>query len=459
MRVGVRGALEARVVGRLQRWSAVMPTDYSAYYSESASAVLNASVAAESRTSIDGALGYPAPECPYHAEAEAFVGKLAIGKYRTAEQDKCYCDKCYSGPDVLEDPPGLVAPRGWVKFALNVPPPTQTDTSDWSPSFYGVASEPVLRRALRNGHLLSPSEALQDGSLLDNDELESVDDLWPEDTSDISVRLRAFYRLHSPEHEDKAEQLAQRFAAAPSKLNKELRKRYDGADLSDPLFLHESRGRAMDAFWTSPTIRYAGLKYYARPQEYVSSGAFAGGSSMAASMAFECRQRPGSFGKGPETMGFRRLAMQRFPGWDSAMDQEWVHVKHDEVEWTARDYNPKDVQLVSLMVRVFATNDVSGSTEHEEYCSPLDTEHRPLLAQWNNFMSTHHNTAKAPFKADKAAKRCEGCSRPFGRTMDAREGPQFRRRHHCRACGGERALHPPCAFCSLALSCGYVVGY
>ncbi len=438
-----------------------MPTDYSAYYSDSASAVLDASVAAESRTSIDGALGYPAPECPYHAEAEAFIGTLGIGKYRTTEEDKCYCDRCYTGPDVFKDRPGLVAPRGWVQFALNVPPPPETDTSDWCPSFYGVASEPVLRRALRNGHLLSPSEAIQDGSLLDNDELESADDLWPEDTSDTSVRLRAFYRIHSPEHEDKAEQLAQRFANAPAKLNKELRKRYDGADLSDPMFLHECRGRAMDAFWTSPTIKYAGLKYYARPQEYGkgSSGAFAGESSMAASMAFECRQRPGSFGKGPETMGFRRLAMQRFPGWDSAMDQEWVHVNHDEVEWTARDWNPKDVQLISLMVRVFAAKDDPGSTEHEEYCSPLDMEHRSLLAQWNNFMSTHHNTAKAPFRPDKAAKRCEGCSRPFGRTMDAREGPQYRRRHHCRACGGElsRSLHR-LALSSLASSRALICG-
>ena len=432
--------------------------DYSAYYSDSASDIVNASVAAEARASVDASLEYPALECPLHAEAEAYVRALGIGKYRVAEEDRCYCDQCYSGPDMVEGRPGLVAPRGWVKFALDIPPPTEGDTSDWSSSFYGVASEAVLRRALRNGHLLSPSEALQDGSLLDTDEardeLESADDLAPQDTSDTTLRLRAFYRMHSPELEDKAEDLAQRFANMPSKLNKELGKRYGGANLSDPLFLHECRGRAMDAFWTSPTIKYAGLKYYARPQEYGkgSCGVFAGESEMAACMAFECKQRPGSFGKGPETLGFRRLAMQKFPGWGSAMDQEWVHVDHDEVEWTARDWSPKDVQLTALMVRVFAASEASeaGSMQHEEYCSPLDVEHRPLLAQWNNFMSTHHNTTKAPFKPDKAAKRCEWCTRPFGNSMDARDGPQYRRRHHCRACGGERSFLSPARN---ALSC------
>ena len=432
-----------------------MSTDYSAYYSASASATVAASTSSAealtprqgSRTSIDGALEYPAPSCPYHAEAEAYIGKLGIGKYRMVDDDRCYCERCYSGPDVLEECPGVVAPRGWVSFALDAPPPIRDDTSGWSSSFYGLASDKVLRRALRNGHLLAPSEALLDGSLMHDDGSESASGLWPEDTSDTAIRLRAFYRIHAPENEEKAAMLAERFADSPTKLNKELRKRHHGADLSDPLFLHECRGRARDAFWTSPTIKYAGLKHYARPEVYGpgTCGDFVGKPAMAACMALQVQQRPGSFSAGPETLGFRRLAKQGFPGWDTHTKREWPHVDPDKVEWTSSEWTPKDARPTALLVRVYPTGSDVEDPEGEHYRSPLDTEHRPLLAQWNNFMSTHHNTSKAPFKPDKSTKRCEGCSRSFGRTMDAREGPQYRRRHHCRACGGENhpSIPPP----------------
>lgn len=409
--------------------------------------------------STDGALDHPTPECPFHAEAAAFIGTLGIDEYRATEADQCYCDRCYAGPDMAEGRPGLVAPRGWVKFGITSP--TDGAVSDWASSFYGVSSKPVLRRALHNGHVLAPSEALQDGNLLDENQAESPSDLLEQATSDASLRLRAFYRMHSPEHEDKVELLAERFAYDLGKLNKELRKRYAGADLSAPLFLHECRGRATNALWTSPTIKYAGLKYYARPQEYGKGtyGEYASERLMAASMAFECRQRPGSFDKGPETMGFRRLAMQNFPGWDKTMDQEWSLANQDEVEWAAHAYNPEDIQLTALMVRVFSAADVPESTEHEKYRSPLDEEYRPLLAQWNNFMSTRHNTTKAAFKPDKASKQCEECGRPFGRTMDPRGGPQYRRRHHCRACGGKypRTLRPPAPTVLLSSICVVVV--
>ena len=54
----------------------------------------------------------------------------------------------------------------------------------------------------------------------------------------------------------------------------------------------------------------AGLKYYAPSHPYGAGkyGDFAGEGSMAASMVLQVQQRPGSFRKGVESLGFRRLA-------------------------------------------------------------------------------------------------------------------------------------------------------
>ena len=61
------------------------------------------------------------------------------------------------------------------------------------------------------------------------------------------------------------------------------------------------RGNSTDAvIYTSPTVKYAGLKFYAEPQP------FGDGLSMAASIVLQCRQKPGSFTKQGETMAFNQ---------------------------------------------------------------------------------------------------------------------------------------------------------
>ena len=58
-------------------------------------------------------------------------------------------------------------------------------------------------------------------------------------------------------------------------------------------------GRQDEVIYTSPTMKYAGLKFYAEPQQF-------GGDGLSASMVMQCRQRPGSFKTQGETMGFTR---------------------------------------------------------------------------------------------------------------------------------------------------------
>ena len=254
-------------------------TDYSQYYSSSGASMVEASSAAAA-TAIDASvevteprpmtprdepigLTMTPPDCPVHAEAQQFVESLGIGKFRAPARDQCFCGlypQCYpDGPDLLDEPgpTGCVAPRGWVSFGLEAPPERtlKADTSEWSSSFYGVKSTKVLSRSLGNGHLVGLGDALLDGSLLNDDGEVNSTGLWPEDPEEISTRLRAFYRKHQPENEEKAETVAEKFAGPGmrAKLDKELR-RYHQSDLNQSLFLGECEGRERSVFWTSPTV-------------------------------------------------------------------------------------------------------------------------------------------------------------------------------------------------------------
>ena len=64
--------------------------------------------------------------------------------------------------------------------------------------------------------------------------------------------------------------------------------------------------RQDEVFYTSPTVKYAGLKFYAEPQLFLAAGADGQKRPMAGSIALQCRQKPGSFEMQGETMGFNR---------------------------------------------------------------------------------------------------------------------------------------------------------
>ena len=94
-------------------------------------------------------------------------------------------------------------------------------------------------------------------------------------------------------------------------------------------------------FYTSPTVGYAGLKFYAEPQQYVSA---ATGDEMAGSIALQCRQRPGSFTMQSETMGFTRR-------WAGHLDQCCPHVPPGQLEWKS-DINAAAIAY-GLLVRTW----------------------------------------------------------------------------------------------------------
>ena len=121
-------------------------------------------------------------------------------------------------------------------------------------------------------------------------------------------------------------------------------------------------GRQDRVFYTSPTVRYAGLKYYARPQCFEVPGGSSddvAATGLAASMVLQCRQKPTSYQCQGETMGFE----QNWPG----HLQRWCpHVQLSEIEWMS-DTNVAAIPY-RLLVRVF---DVDTD---KEYQSPIDAQ-------------------------------------------------------------------------------------
>jgi hypothetical protein len=179
-------------------------------------------------------------ECEYQAQARAFVETLDISKaYFDPEHDCCYCPDCYKKewPNTIEDegPTPYVVPRGWVGFGLKLPPRASYEKLDvfkqWTVSFHGVSSPMIVESVLQNGMLAKPGDAL----------------LKPH----------------------------------PRGLG--------GCSKDGCCILHSTKcaGRQDGVIYTSSTVTYAGLKFYACPQPF--------GEGLAASMAFQCVQQPGSF--------------------------------------------------------------------------------------------------------------------------------------------------------------------
>jgi hypothetical protein len=119
-------------------------------------------------------------------------------------------------------------------------------------------------------------------------------------------------------------------------------------------------GRQDSFFYTSPTIRYAGLKFYAEPQWWR-------GGTMCASIALQCRQRPESFRTQGETMLFEKQ-------WEGHLAMTCPHVDLDEIEW----FSDTHVAAIpyGLLVRTWPT----GADPHADvYKSPVDQAHHKSL--------------------------------------------------------------------------------
>jgi hypothetical protein len=123
-----------------------------------------------------------------------------------------------------------------------------------------------------------------------------------------------------------------------------------GDILLDGTTLHSAKcARRQDkVFYTSPTIKYAGLKFYAEPQRV--------GGGRRASIALQCRQKPGSFETQGETMRFAR----EMPG---HLGRACPHVDLRTIEW--KSGNNVAAIPYGLLIRTFGADD-------NGYRSPLD---------------------------------------------------------------------------------------
>ena len=118
-------------------------------------------------------------------------------------------------------------------------------------------------------------------------------------------------------------------------------------------------GRQDPWFYTSPTIGYAGLMFYAEPKPFEWQGRWFEGS-----IVLQCRQRPGSYTTQGETMGFAR----DWPGHLEALCGALFDL--NTIEWLS-DENVGVIPC-GLLVRVWK---LGSDPERVNYSSPIDPPH------------------------------------------------------------------------------------
>ena len=145
-----------------------------------------------------------AEECPREA-GRAFLATLNVRPaFLNGAHDRCYCGKCYRGPDVMQTdgPFPYVIPRGWLRFGLELSLRAEAMEErffrEWCVSFHGAAPE-VCKQILEGGGMLLPGDKLLDNSVLQSE---------------------------------------------------------------------RCAGRQDRCFYTSPSVRYAGLRFYAKPRRF-----------------------------------------------------------------------------------------------------------------------------------------------------------------------------------------------
>ena len=227
--------------------------------------------------------------CPKHY-AKEFLDSLKLfdGRFNR-DQDKCYCSECYTSNSVLhtEGPHPYIIPRGWVRFGLNVQGRPQVE---------------------------DPEERFFETWCVAYHGVTSVD------------VLKSVLKC--------------------GQLMKPGDKLLDGTKL----FSTKCAGRQDNVFYTSPTVRYAGLKFYATPMKWR-------GDTMRASIVLQCRQKPGSFQQQGQTMGFTQEDLVKYR----------PHADPATIEWMS-DTNVAAVPY-GLLVRVW---EEGADDESEAYASPVD---------------------------------------------------------------------------------------
>ena len=228
--------------------------------------------------------------CPVQRRAKAFFDTLDISDaYMSSEVDRCYCDNCYK--------------NDWPNTISNDGPTAYIIPRGWVR--FGLAMPPrvkaldVFNKWSTSFHGVSSANVLQ--SVLDSGQLMKAGDAL-----------------------------------------------LDGTKLKSS----KCAGRQDKVFYTSPTVRYAGLKFYAEPTQF-------GTEQLAASIALQCRQQPRSYEAQGETM--------RFSEWPGHLERTCPHTDLKTVEWKSE----RNVGAIpyGILVRVWP---YGRDPEETEYSSPID---------------------------------------------------------------------------------------
>jgi hypothetical protein len=230
--------------------------------------------------------------CPVQQRAAGFLATIGVApEFLDAQHDRCYCSTCY--------------PAAWQDTIGNEGPTPYVVPRGWVRFGLGVPPRAKARRVFEEWstsfHGVKSVEVLQ--SVLD-----------------CGMLMKAGDKL------------------------------LDGTHLRST----KCAGRQDKVFYTSPTVRYAGLKFYAEPHPF--------GNGMSASIVLQCRQKPGSFKAQGETMQFEKK-------WPGHLAQECQHVALDTVEWKS-DINIATIPY-GILIRTFAVHEAGAS-----YSSPLDKRKR-----------------------------------------------------------------------------------
>eukprot|EP01047_Picozoa_sp_COSAG01_P050209 COSAG01_NODE_5050_length_4524_cov_189.554802_5_plen_322_part_00 len=253
--------------------------------------------------------------CALRQAAEEFMDSLEtmqeLRESRFDEQyNRCYCGICYPArwPDTIKNdgPTEYVVPRGWFRFGLRL-----------DANVFGTPDR--------------PGNSIPD--------VDAVFKTWC-----VSF------------HGVKSEEILRSITTLGTLLK-------PGDKLPDGTVLRSTKcaGRQADGFYTSPTIKYAGLKFYAEPQKF--------GNGMMASIVLQLRQRPGSFITQGETMAFEKTSKSGKGPWPGHLAKHCPHVPLDTLEWKSQDTT--GAIPYGILVRPFKVGQ-----DLEMYLSPVDPMRR-----------------------------------------------------------------------------------
>ena len=233
--------------------------------------------------------------CPIRAVSAEFLSKLGVDDvYLNSAFDRCYCKRCYTGWETIDDE---------------------------GPTPYVVPEPGWVRFGLHVGPRAH------------------------------SKKLDIFHKWSACFHGVKSPLVLNSILDCGALMK-------PGDTLVDGTGLESTKcaGRQDEVVYTSPTIKYAGLKFYAEPVKFTT----AAGEEMRGSIAVQCRQNPATIKKQGETMAFARKRPEHLAA-------HCPNVDLAELEWKTKANNA--VIPYGVVVRVWPKGKDPAA---DAYSSPVD---------------------------------------------------------------------------------------